>query len=346
MDAREDREAWARTGGAQTKIVNQQQRGGEVMEHRAAQRRIRHSGEMAAAGGGTPRSKAIPPARERLQSRLLVAFLGTILIADCTHFIRLGVASSPSDHSFLVASSLSLTFGLVVWVLRAATPAAALWGSIICLTVTCSTEGPDRTVWHSGLAPLLALFALTFLATRMGHKRKQRLELAESDHGRNAAQVIANLGVAAVAASVSYLPFTGLQHGQGGHFLGPTLLLAALAEATADTLSSEIGQAFGGTPRLITRLGRVASGTDGAISLLGTSAGVAGAALIATVGSIALRLSVPSALIAFAAAVAGLFFDSLLGATVERRGWLGNDLVNFSSTAFAAVCAALLMALR
>jgi uncharacterized membrane protein len=34
-----------------------------------------------------------------------------------------------------------------------------------------------------------------------------------------------------------------------------------------------------------------------------------------------------------------LFFDSLLGATVERRGWLGNDLVNFSSTAFTAALA-------
>ena len=39
------------------------------------------------------------------------------------------------------------------------------------------------------------------------------------------------------------------------------------------------------------------------------------------------------------AGCAGLFFDSLLGATVERRGWLGNDLVNFASTVFAAVVA-------
>jgi uncharacterized membrane protein len=38
-------------------------------------------------------------------------------------------------------------------------------------------------------------------------------------------------------------------------------------------------------------------------------------------------------------ACAGLFFDSLLGATVERRGWLGNDLVNFCSTLFAALVA-------
>jgi uncharacterized membrane protein len=36
-----------------------------------------------------------------------------------------------------------------------------------------------------------------------------------------------------------------------------------------------------------------------------------------------------------------LFFDSLLGATAERKGWIGNDLVNFTSTAFAAGVAAL-----
>ncbi len=50
---------------------------------------------------------------------------------------------------------------------------------------------------------------------------------------------------------------------------------------------------------------------------------------------VCLRLSVDP----FAAGVGGLFFDSLLGATVERKGWIGNDLVNFSSTAFAAAVA-------
>jgi len=35
-------------------------------------------------------------------------------------------------------------------------------------------------------------------------------------------------------------------------------------------------------------------------------------------------------------AVFGLLFDSVLGATLERRGWLNNDGVNFLSTASAA----------
>jgi uncharacterized membrane protein len=37
-------------------------------------------------------------------------------------------------------------------------------------------------------------------------------------------------------------------------------------------------------------------------------------------------------LAALTGGVVGLLFDSLLGATVERRGWIGNDWVNFLST--------------
>jgi uncharacterized protein (TIGR00297 family) len=121
-------------------------------------------------------------------------------------------------------------------------------------------------------------------------------------------------------------------------------MLAALVEATADTVSSEIGQAFGGTPFMLTTLRRVPPGTDGAISLYGTLAGIAAAALIAATGMPALGMSFAECLVAFTAGILGLFFDSLLGATLERRGYIGNDLVNFTSTAFAAAVA--LLAIR
>jgi uncharacterized membrane protein len=55
-------------------------------------------------------------------------------------------------------------------------------------------------------------------------------------------------------------------------------------------------------------------------------------------------MSAAECAVAFAAGVAGLFFDSLLGATVERKGWINNDLVNFCSTAFAAAIS--LLAIR
>jgi uncharacterized protein (TIGR00297 family) len=115
--------------------------------------------------------------------------------------------------------------------------------------------------------------------------------------------------------------------------------IAALAEATADTVSSEIGQALGGATWMLTTFRRVPVGKDGGISLAGTLAGVIAAGVVVAAGSLHHALW-PDKAVVFAAACAGLFFDSLLGATVEQRGWLGNDLVNFSSTGFAAVLAA------
>jgi uncharacterized protein (TIGR00297 family) len=112
--------------------------------------------------------------------------------------------------------------------------------------------------------------------------------------------------------------------------------LAALAEAAADTVSSEVGQVLGGRPRMLTTLRLVEPGTDGGVSLIGTLAGVAAAVLVAAAGSWALDGGRTMFWISCAGAVFGLFFDSLLGATLERRGWLNNDAVNFFSTASAA----------
>ena len=69
------------------------------------------------------------------------------------------------------------------------------------------------------------------------------------------------------------------------------MCIAALVEATADTVSSEIGQAFGGAPVMLVGLRRVDIGTDGAVTLLGSGAGVIAGVLVAAVGAWALRLS-------------------------------------------------------
>jgi uncharacterized protein (TIGR00297 family) len=120
--------------------------------------------------------------------------------------------------------------------------------------------------------------------------------------------------------------------------------LAALAEAAADTVSSEIGQVLGGWPVMLTTLRRVEAGTDGAISLAGTAAGVLAAGIVSAGGTLALGGGAAMLVVSWAAGVFGLFFDSLLGATLERRGWLNNDAVNFLSTASAAGFAAVMMA--
>jgi len=125
-------------------------------------------------------------------------------------------------------------------------------------------------------------------------------------------------------------------------------LVAALAEATGDTLSSEIGQLISSRAYLITTFKRVRAGENGGISLAGTAAGLAASAVIVMLGA-GLKLCGPyrfaGPVIAFVAAAAGNLFDSFLGATLERRGLVTNGLVNFAGTSVAGGLA-LALALR
>jgi uncharacterized protein (TIGR00297 family) len=87
---------------------------------------------------------------------------------------------------------------------------------------------------------------------------------------------------------------------------------------------------------MITTLRQVEPGADGAISAAGTLAGVLAAAIVAGAGTWAMRGDWYLFTLSCAGAIFGLLFDSLLGATLERKGWLNNDAVNFLSTASAS----------
>jgi uncharacterized protein (TIGR00297 family) len=237
------------------------------------------------------------------------------------------------------ALGISLGLALLVFLARAATPLAALTGGVITAVLALAPlPASGLSSWyHSALPPLLALFLLTFSATRFGRAKKQRLGVAEDKRGRNAAQVAANLGVAGLGAAAAL-----------GHPLPGTCyavaVAAALAEATADTLASEFGEVLGGRPLMVTTRRRVPPGTNGAISVAGTLAGSGGAVLVVLVATLTLGFGVSDAVGAGLGAVGGLFVDSLLGSTAERRGWLNNDAVNFLSTFAAAVIAGLCFA--
>jgi uncharacterized protein (TIGR00297 family) len=237
------------------------------------------------------------------------------------------VSWSPATQAAL---AISLALAVLVSLARAATPPGGLTGGIITAVLTLGASA-----WYrSALPALLALFLLTWCGTRFGRGKKQRLGVAEDKRGRNAAQVAANLGVAGLAAAIA------LTH--GGSYT--VMVIAALAEATADTLASELGEVLGGAPFMLTTLRRVEPGTDGAISLAGTVAGISGAALVVLAAASTLGLRLGDAIAAGSAAVGGLFVDSLLGATAERTGWLNNDAVNFVSTLAAALIAAVILA--
>jgi len=273
----------------------------------------------------------------RWQSRLLLAVVMTAVSGSV--LMQAAVISEFASRIALAGAAIGLVFGMMVWLLRAATPGAAFTGALFTIALYFAAPG-----WRSLLWPLLALLVLTFAATRFGRARKEELQIAEERKGRSASQVAANLGAAALASIVvSVSHFFALSP----RILGRPMLIAlmaALAEATADTLSSELGEVLGGEPVLLTTLRRVPAGTDGAVSIAGTSAGCAGAAVIALLAAVVLPLSWAEGLVVVAAGIIGLFFDSLLGATLERRGLLNNDAVNFLSTCAAALCAVLISA--
>ena len=270
----------------------------------------------------------------RWQSRLLVASV-TPLCAAAAFVFAIRTWTTATRTALLI----SLAFAIAAWIARAATAMAAITGGVLAAAMVLMSVAGGDGVWpHSALPPLLALFLLTLAATRFGKAKKQRMGVAE--HRRLAAQVTANLGVAALTgAAVLAVSLSG-RHTPG---FCAAMLVAALAEATADTVSSELGEVLGGEPFLITTRQRVAAGTDGAVSLAGTLTGATAAVVIVLVAAFTVGLSPPAALAAGAGAIGGLFFDSLLGATLERRGWLNNDAVNFLSTLAAALVAMLLV---
>lgn len=270
------------------------------------------------------RRKNIPVRRDQMQSVALVWTVTPLLAFGAAFPLIRAAAQGHALTPWIVPLMLSLGFAVLVWLLKAATLPAASIGFLVCMILSQRSEVRvsfrPNPVQYSALAALIALFVLTFLATRFGRVKKESRKLAERRSGRRASQIVANLGVAALCGSVGW--YSGC--------------IAALAEAAADTVSSEVGQAIAGQVWLVTTWRRVAPGTDGGISMAGTGAGVLAAALVVAAGAMHHALWPDPALI-FIAACAGLFFDSVLGATVEKYGWLGNDLVNFSSTCFAAM---------
>jgi uncharacterized protein (TIGR00297 family) len=244
---------------------------------------------------------------------------------------------------------LSVLLGLVAWKMRSAMVGAAIAGAAITATMMFSTASFPYQPWRTAIIPVLAVLVLTSFATRLGRSNKERMGLAEERHGRVASQVAANLGIAALVSSEVVQSWMTDHHLIVQAGLAQMLVfapaLAALAEAAADTVSSEIGQVMGGRPLMITTLKRVEPGTDGAISLAGTFAGAIAAGIVAAAGAWALHGSATLLALSWAGSVFGLFFDSLLGATLEQRGWLNNDLVNFLSTASAAAFALGVLAL-
>lgn len=230
---------------------------------------------------------------------------------------------------------------------RALAPSGALAAIVVGAVVYAAGS------WQAALV-LFAFFIPSSLLSRIGRRRKATLDTVGKGGPRDAWQVLANGGVAALAIALA--PF---------YSIAAAAFAGALAAASADTWGTEVGTLARGRPRSLFTLRRIDTGLSGGITWQGTAATLLGALAVAAAAQ-ALHVA-PFAPVAFAGFV-GAFVDSALGASAQalrycphcaracetdphacgtptqlRRGvrFLGNDAVNFAATASGAVLALL-----
>lgn len=253
----------------------------------------------------------------------------------------------------LIAASLSI----VACLTRALTIGGAVAATLVGSAVLAGTGWP-------GGAALLAFFLGATIVSKSVSDPAQRFDAKGTR--RDAAQVLANGGVAALAALGPLHPALWPPP------LAAAILVSSLAAAAADTWASSLGARSPRAPRLITTGALVPAGTSGAVSWLGTLGGAVGAASVGLIAALALH-SWSLFPVGIGTGLAGMLFDSYLGATLQARfrcpacaadcdrpvhrcgaravhlsgwRWCGNDGVNFLATLAAGATGGLIGMVR
>ena len=215
-----------------------------------------------------------------------------------------------SEVELLIGILLIIGLGLVAIRWHAIDLLGAISGAIISFLAFLAGSFP----W---LFMIVIFVGVSSALTKYKYDYKRKIGFAQEKSGtRSWPNSIANAGVAAIA-SVAEL----YTHSE----IFAVMFLTSVAAALSDTLATEVGLLSPSRPRLITNLSKtVEPGTSGGISLLGDAAAVLSAIGMSLVGLAVLAIkgmgpwnSAAASLAVILGAVIGVFFDSLLGATVQ-----------------------------
>ncbi|MCC3592533.1 DUF92 domain-containing protein [Microcoleus sp. PH2017_28_MFU_U_A] len=260
------------------------------------------------------------------------------------------------SNPWLVAIALN-TFLLAIATLapkKLLTPAGQLHGWLLGVIIWGSLG------WQ-GYAVVMFYFLVGSGVTRIGKAQKEAEGIAEKRSGARGPENVWGSALTAAICAVAVLALcifrdTGL--GDTGGILGDTgkmpvsqdvislLLLgyaASFCTKLSDTCASEIGKAYGKHTFLITTLQPVPRGTEGAVSLEGTIAGIVGSILIALVSWAVGVIDLTGIVFCVIAAFIATNIESVIGATVQSKfEWLTNEVVNFFNTLIGAIAAIVL----
>ncbi|MBN3883052.1 MAG: TIGR00297 family protein [Nostoc sp.] len=206
------------------------------------------------------------------------------------------------------------------------------------------------TLGWQGYAVVMFYFLVGSGVTRIGMAQKEAEGIAEKRSGARGPE---NVWGSALTGALCALGVGMINSGfivPSPQFLIPNpqslLLLAYVASFStklADTTASEVGKAYGKSTFLITTLQPVPRGTEGAVSLEGTLAGIVASVAIAFVGWGVGLIDLLGVAWCVVAAFIATNLESVIGATLQSKyTWLTNEVVNIFNTLIGAIAAVLL----
>ncbi|MBD2057766.1 TIGR00297 family protein [Oculatella sp. FACHB-28] len=201
------------------------------------------------------------------------------------------------------------------------------------------------TLGWGGYVVMMFYFLVGSAVTRIGMAKKEAAGIAEKRSGaRGPENVWGSALTGTICALAAYV--LGFSESAELQTFIPLLLLgyvASLSTKLSDTSASEVGKAYGKHTFLITTLKPVPPGTEGAVSLEGTLAGVVASVAIALIGWAVNLINPLGVLLCVIAAFIATNLESVIGATLQSKfDWLTNEVVNILNTLIGAIAAILL----
>ncbi|EAZ90544.1 TIGR00297 family protein [Crocosphaera chwakensis] len=194
------------------------------------------------------------------------------------------------------------------------------------------------TLGWQGYAVVMFYFLVGSGVTKIGIEQKEAAGIAEKRSGMRGPENVWGSALIATFCALGTLfveaPWTQLL------LLG---YVASFSTKLSDTTASEVGKAYGKKTFLITTLKPVSPGTEGAVSLEGTLAGIVASGVIALVGYLVGLINLSSIVYCIIAAFIATNLESLIGATLqEKLDWMTNEIVNIINTFIGSMVAILL----
>lgn len=242
--------------------------------------------------------------------------------------------STVSLNPWLVAVGLNAILLASAWVglKKLLTPAGIVHSWVLGVLIW-------GTLGWQGYLVVMFYFLVGSLVTRIGIEQKEAEGIAEKRSGARGPENVWGSALVGTLCAVGTLlvsaPYRQLL------LLG---YVASFSTKLSDTTASEIGKAYGKRTFLITTLQPVARGTEGAVSLEGTLAGVVGSAAIALLGWAVGLIDLTGIAFCVVAAFIATNLESVIGATLQSKfDWMTNEVVNIFNTLIGAIAAVLLV---